>query len=196
MLGKAVEAAQVLQGFITVSKYLDEAQKVFDDYFHRQCVREANNNVYDDLFGKGRALPDSECEKEPVVRDKLAPTWRRHLAWLRAITALARVGAVHSLVVRPYEERRPVLNDCEFREALQAVGVSGGVAGNVVPDAAEVTVNHRFAPDRSIDEAVGRVECLRQRTTGDPRAAARLARSSALLITGRYHPAVFAAPAY
>lgn len=31
--------------------------------------------------------------------------------------------------------------------------------------------------------------------TGDPRAAARLARSSALLITGRYHPAVFAAPA-
>jgi polysaccharide pyruvyl transferase WcaK-like protein len=31
--------------------------------------------------------------------------------------------------------------------------------------------------------------------TGDPRAAARLARSAALLITGRYHPAVFAAPA-
>lgn len=31
--------------------------------------------------------------------------------------------------------------------------------------------------------------------TGDPRAAARLARASALLITGRYHPAVFAAPA-
>ena len=31
--------------------------------------------------------------------------------------------------------------------------------------------------------------------TGDPRNAARLARSAALLITGRYHPAVFAAPA-
>lgn len=30
---------------------------------------------------------------------------------------------------------------------------------------------------------------------GEPRAAARLARSAALLITGRYHPAVFAAPA-
>ena len=31
--------------------------------------------------------------------------------------------------------------------------------------------------------------------TGEPRAAAAAARSAALLITGRYHPAVFAAPA-
>lgn len=31
--------------------------------------------------------------------------------------------------------------------------------------------------------------------TGDPRGAARLARSAGMLVTGRYHPAVFAAPA-
>ena len=70
--------------------------------------------------------------------------------------AIHRLGAVLDRLAA-YEERRPVLNDCEFREALQAVGVKGGVAGNVVPDAAELTINHRFAPDRSVDEAVAHV---------------------------------------
>jgi succinyl-diaminopimelate desuccinylase len=59
-----------------------------------------------------------------------------------------------------YKERRPVITGCEFREAMQAVGVKGGVYGNVVPDLAELTINHRFAPDRTIEDALAHVRDL------------------------------------
>ena len=61
------------------------------------------------------------------------------------------------IAVTENDPRRPVVDGCEYREALQAVAVEGGVAGNVVPDTATVTINHRFAPDRSTDEAVAHV---------------------------------------
>src|SRR5918998_313159 len=62
--------------------------------------------------------------------------------------AIHRAGRVLS-ILDAYEPRHPVLDGCEFREALQAVAIEGGVAGNVVPDRAVVHLNHRFAPDRT-----------------------------------------------
>jgi succinyl-diaminopimelate desuccinylase len=66
--------------------------------------------------------------------------------------AIHRLGRVLALV-EALPERRPVIDGCEYREALQAVRVDGGVAGNVVPDRASVVLNHRFAPDRDEVEA-------------------------------------------
>ncbi|WP_423218999.1 succinyl-diaminopimelate desuccinylase [Xylanimonas ulmi] len=47
-----------------------------------------------------------------------------------------------------------------YRESMSAVGIRGGVAGNVVPDTCVVTVNYRFAPSRSVEEAVAHLREL------------------------------------
>ncbi len=60
-------------------------------------------------------------------------------------------------VLRGYRPREPEVDGLSFHEGLNAVGISGGVAGNVIPDECVVTVNYRFAPDRSADEAAAHV---------------------------------------
>lgn len=82
----------------------------------------------------------------------------------RAHSARAWLGrnAIHRLApslatLAAYEGRRVEIDGCQFREGLQAVAVDGGVAGNVVPDRATLTVNFRFAPDRSQEEAAAHV---------------------------------------
>lgn len=70
--------------------------------------------------------------------------------------AIHRLGAVLESL-NHYEGRRPIVDGCEYREAIQAVHVEGGVAGNVVPDQALLTVNLRYAPDRTAEQALAHI---------------------------------------
>jgi len=88
------------------------------------------------------------------------------------------VNAVHRLapvlrVLEAYRPRRVALDGCEYTEQFQAVGVRGGVAANVVPDEAVMTLNFRFAPDRDVDAAETAVRGLLAEAL-DPDAGDRL----------------------
>ena len=82
---------------------------------------------------------------------------RAHSArsWLGS-NAIHAAGAVLRRL-EGYEARRVTIDGCEYREGLNAVRISGGVAGNVIPDECAIEVNFRFAPDRSEAEAAAHV---------------------------------------
>lgn len=74
-------------------------------------------------------------------------------------------NAIHHLApvlerLAAYEARRAVIDGLEYRECLNAVAISGGIAGNVIPDAARATLNYRFAPDTSEAQAEEHVRSL------------------------------------
>lgn len=79
------------------------------------------------------------------VRSHSARSWMGVNAVHAAGEVLARLGA--------YVPREPVVDGLGYREGLNAVGIRGGVAGNVIPDECVVTVNYRFAPDLSLQQA-------------------------------------------
>jgi succinyl-diaminopimelate desuccinylase len=78
-----------------------------------------------------------------------ARSWLGANAIHRAAPVLQRLAA--------YEPRRAVVDGLEYREGLNAVGIEGGVAGNVIPDTCSVLVNYRFAPDRDEVQAEAHV---------------------------------------
>ncbi len=79
---------------------------------------------------------------------------------VRAHSARAWVGrnAIHAAApilsrLAEYEPREVEVEGLLYRESLNAVGISGGVASNIIPDECTVTINYRFAPSRNGDEA-------------------------------------------
>jgi succinyl-diaminopimelate desuccinylase len=75
------------------------------------------------------------------------------------------VNAIHQAApllakLAAYEPRSVDIDGCIYREGLSAVKITGGVAGNVVPDTCTVTINFRFAPDRDEAQALEHVRAV------------------------------------
>lgn len=70
----------------------------------------------------------------------------------KGVNAIHAAGEVLTRLAA-YEPRQPVIDGLRYHEGLSAVAIRGGVAGNVIPDACTVSINYRFAPDRSEAQA-------------------------------------------
>ncbi|GAA4266978.1 succinyl-diaminopimelate desuccinylase [Frondihabitans peucedani] len=86
------------------------------------------------------------------LRSHSARSWIGDNAIHRAAPILDRLAA--------YEAREVEVEGLVYREGLNAVGITGGVAGNVIPDECMVHINYRFAPSRSTYEAVAHIHEL------------------------------------
>lgn len=114
----------------------------------------------------------------------------------RAHSARAWMGdnAIHKLgnvltTLGQYQPRRVDIDGCEYREGLSAVGIHGGVAGNVIPDEVYVDVNFRFAPDRSEAQAFAHVEEVFAADLAEGLVSATVTDSAAGALPGLAHPA-------
>lgn len=68
------------------------------------------------------------------------------------------VNAIHGLSdvlqrLTAWQEQHIEVEGLTYREGLNAVRVSGGVATNVVPPEASIEINYRFAPDKTPEQA-------------------------------------------
>ncbi|MBO0830232.1 MAG: succinyl-diaminopimelate desuccinylase [Streptosporangiales bacterium] len=95
------------------------------------------------------------------------------------------VHAAHDVLARlvAYRPREVEVDGLVYREGLNAVRITGGVAGNVVPDECVVEINHRFAPSRSEAEAEAH---LRELFEGYP---VRVVDTAPGALPGLTHPA-------
>ena len=103
------------------------------------------------LMEPSNAVVEAGCQGTMRVEVRTTGT-RAHSArsWM-GDNAIHKAGEILSRL-SAYEPRQVVIDGLTYREGLSAVGIRGGVAGNVIPDEAVVAVNYRFAPNRTAVE--------------------------------------------
>ncbi len=73
--------------------------------------------------------------------------------------AITKAGAflteMHAWAHRPVR-----VEGFEYTEVFSITKASGGIAHNIIPDRFEVTLNHRFPPDLSLEEAEARMKSV------------------------------------
>lgn len=84
------------------------------------------------------------------TRAHSARSWLGHNAIHALTPALAALTA--------YLPRTVPVDGLEYRESFSAVKITGGIAGNVIPDTASMEFNYRFAPNKDAVAATRYVE--------------------------------------
>lgn len=89
--------------------------------------------------------------------DVIVPGRAAHSArWWMGTNAIHAAGEVLDRL-RRYQPADVDVDGLVYREGLSAVGIAGGIAGNVIPDRCIISVNYRFAPSRTEAEAQAHV---------------------------------------
>ncbi len=149
-------AATVPEPVHDVTYLLYEAEEIDSAYNGLELLSQSRPDLLEADFAilmePSDAVVEAGCQGTLRVavtttgaRAHSARSWRGENAIHKAGPILARLAA--------YDARRPVIDGLTYHEGLNATAITGGVAGNVVPDACRVEVNHRFAPDRDPAEA-------------------------------------------
>jgi len=78
-----------------------------------------------------------------------ARSWKGHNAIHDAAVVLG--------LLADYEPAQVEVDGLTYREGLNAVKITGGIAGNVIPDRCTIEVNYRFAPNKDAAQAEAHV---------------------------------------
>lgn len=103
------------------------------------------------------AAVEGGCNGTLRARITVSGTAAHSARWWMGANAIHDVTPVLDRL-RRYQPAEVEVDGLVYREGLNAVGIVGGIAGNVIPDRCVVTVNYRFAPSRTEDEAFDHVK--------------------------------------
>src|SRR5699024_1084072 len=153
-------AATVANPARDVTYVFYEAEEVEDHYNGLgRAAREHPDQLAADfaiLMEPSNAVVEAGCQGTMRFDVTLSGARAHSARWWMGENAIHAAAPVLQRLV-DYRPRSPVLDGLTYRAGLNAVGIDGGVAGYVRPDVARVTINVRYAPDRSEAEALDHV---------------------------------------
>jgi succinyl-diaminopimelate desuccinylase len=150
-------AAAVTEPVHDLTFVLYEAEEIDSQFNGLRLLSESDPDLLTADFAV--LMEPSDAVVEAGCQGTLRVDVRTHGERAHSARSWRGVNAIHAASdvlnrLQAYDARKPVIDGLEYREGLNAVGISGGVAGNVIPDECVVSVNFRFAPDRSEAEAL------------------------------------------
>ena len=104
------------------------------------------------LMEPSNATVEGGCQGTMRVDVRLAGHRSHSARWWMGSNAIHAAAPVLARLAS-YVPAEIEIDGLVYREGLNAVGISGGVAGNVIPDECIVTINYRFAPSKSEQQA-------------------------------------------